>query len=278
MTRLRTISCLVCVFSAIALSAAYAQTGRKARILDASGVRSDISKVGFSSEDYKKFGYSPTNLIIATETFQYAIDLDGVKTITFTGTNSKPGVEVTYMWLGQERKLSGVLGYGEFTGESDFGQLKISAVNLRELIFADPPVALPENRKATIAENMKKYKALLTSKDGVETPVSYLERHIAYYSTEGYIIGGETIHAGRTNFAFQRGDSVITLEYDKLSSIEFGANETVKATLVNGNSADGTLSRGKDGVLGFRGFSDKGYFYIDVRSVKRIDFDKAAVK
>ena len=265
--------CLVAIlFLASTVIAQTSKVGRKASVEDAAGVRTELTGVRYEAvaKDIRG-GYGWGRLVVLADPLRFLIDVDEVKSIVKIA--GKDSWEIIYVWLDQERKIAGTLAAGEFVGDSDFGQVKIQAAKLRSLIFAHPPAALSDQTKASIAKELNKNRAKIVLANGTELVAGSVKRHFSYYSTEGYIIGGETRYSESSDFSFKRGESLITIEFGKLKSVEFGANDSVTVTLPNGSSASGTVGTGRNGFSGLSAVSDRGRFYVETRFVKRIDFE-----
>jgi hypothetical protein len=278
MTKYRNIPLLLSTILVLSLTA-FAQTNRRARLEDDSGVKTDVANLRFLADDQRDFspaaklyGY----LILSVEPLKFAIPLTDIKSITSTIDKGQKNFKVLYISWGQENKISGHI-YGEFVCNSNVGQLKIPGNKLKELLFIDPPVAT--GQKEMHDQSLKKNRATLVLQNGTEISVGYLERYYTYYSRERYIIGGEYVDAHKDDFPFQRGGSLLTLNFGELNSIEVGSGGAVSVKLRNGNSISGTLVlSGENGVIGFTGISDNGDVFIDVKSVKRIEFDNVGAK
>lgn len=245
-------------------STSAAEPKRKAVIEDTAGVKTDLLEVGFSG-NVRRFNSSYGSIAVLTKPLEVAIHLDNLKSIKTKGKEH----EITYIWLGQEKTLVGTLDAGEFSGKSEFGDIKMPTSKLKELVFSE----LPSTNWETVKKEMSKkptYTLMLT--DNTEVTVSDLRRHASYYSSEGYLIGGETRYSHYTDFCFKRGESEVTIEFAKLKSIEFGSEKTVTVTLASGTSAPGTLSSGRSGIDGFTGINEAGEFFVRPGSVKKIVF------
>jgi hypothetical protein len=246
------------------------QAKRKASAEDITGIKTELTGVGYEAAARNIRSYGWNRVVVLTNPLQFLIKLDDVKSIVKKATDSW---EVTYLWQNQERKISGKLAAGEFTGESDFGQVKISAAKLRSLIFTEPPIPLSEPDKTSLAKDLLRNRARIILANGTEIISGSLKRHFSYYSTAGYIIGGEMVHSESSDFSFNRGESLLTLDFGKLKSLEFGPDNTVTVALGNGNSANGTLAGGRNGMTGLSGMSDKGWFFVEIGFVRRIIFE-----
>ena len=268
MTRMRCLP-LALVLALSSISAARGdEAKRSATIEDTAGVKTEVTDLRFPRRP--RFRALWNGIGVSTKDFEVGISIDDLKSLLVKGDT----VEVTYEWLGQEKKLTGRLLSGQLRGGSDFGEFKIEASKLKKLTFASPPPPKSEEAKKKLAESRLRNRATLVLSDGTEVPVSDLRRHDRYYSTEGYIIGGSTRYVHYTDFRFKRGESLVTLEFSKLRSIEFGSENGVTVTLGNGKTATGTLpNEGGAGVDGFTGIYESGEFFIKPEFVKRILFD-----
>jgi hypothetical protein len=264
-------TCLIVVlFLASTILAQSSQPKRKASAEDTAGIKTELTGVRYEAAAKNIRSYGWNRIVVLTDPLQFLIKLDDVKSINKIANDSW---EVTYVWAGQEKRISGRLAAGEFTGESDFGQVKISATKLKSLIFGDPPIALSEQEKASLVKDLLRDRARVVLANGTDMAAASLRRNFSYYSTAGYIIGGEMVHSESSDFSFNRGESLLTLDFGKLKSLEFGGNSTVTVTLANGNSASGTMASGRNGITGFSGISDKGWFFVEREFVKRITFE-----
>ncbi len=127
----------VTILCAIMLSVHQAQADdakRTATILDSAGTVSEVTDLGFSAK-LQKFDNSHGQLAFSTDTFDIAVPLDNVINIEA----QEDSHTVTYMRRGKEVALTGNLFAGEFTGKSDFGDLKVHGSKLKSLKFNRPP-------------------------------------------------------------------------------------------------------------------------------------------
>lgn len=250
---------------------------RVAIITDTAGVSSEVTDLRFSEsgKELSHFYNSYGNVAVVTEKFQIAIPLNDLISIKIKDAKNKI-VEVTYQWLEKEKRITGILVSGKFTGKSDFGDVEVSTINLKELVFTDLPSPMTAEQKKELKERLNTFKATLLLKDETRVSVADLRRHDSYYSTEGYLIGGSTRYRHYTDFRFKRGESLLTVSFTKIKRIEFANKDSVVVTLKNGKSTTGTLSK-EDGaeVEGFTGLNESGNFFISSKHVKAVVFGSA---
>jgi len=236
---------------------------RTAVIVDKAGVTSDVTEISFSgdfSRFYKVFGKS---IVIGTKTFEIAIPICNLISVEVKGESA----EVRYQWMGYEKTISGELVSETFKGKTDFGEFKLNSSKLKRLTFKEGPTVVMKEEKPLA------YDATLVLTDGTKIPVANLKRHDSYWSSEGYLIGGRTRYHHYTDFRFLRGESLLTVPFENLKTIEFGPEGKVDVMLKNGKSATGKLSDEDDaGVDGFTGLCDEGEFFINPDHVKSIEF------
>jgi hypothetical protein len=182
---------------------------------------------------------------------------------------------VTYQWRGQQRTISGALD-ANFTGQSDFGSFELSSAKLRQLIFNGPSAAADLRPPALQGQIVT---ASVVLKNGTTIVMIGLQRHASYYSSEGYIAGGETRYNHYTDFRFLRGESLTTVEFAGIQKLEFSGADTVTVTLKNGHVATGKLS-GKDAARldGWTGETDQGLAFFAPDSVRAVEFGEITSK
>jgi hypothetical protein len=210
-------------------------------------------------EAARVFPGAPTESIeIHTGDYQLAIPLSQIISI-----QSKDAVfDIVYCWRGKEQKVSGTL-HCKFSDTADFGPFILEGSKLKHLTFQSPPPVESEPPPLKPAHSAK-----ISLKKGCEITLSSIVRHYSYYSTAGYLIGGETHHSYSTNFEFKRGESEAVVAFDALAKVEFGAEGSFTVTLKNGNSASGKHADG----YGWSGRCDKGMVYVPQGEIVRIEF------
>lgn len=234
---------------------------RIATMVDSSGVSSEVTDLYFSGK-MQRFHNAYKHIGLYEGPFELAIPLEGLVSIGVTENIHT----VNYLFRGKGVMAKGKLFPGEIKGESDFGEIKLSMAKLKSLVFNGPPKAIqrdftPHNFGALVLSN------------GARVNMDSLMRHDSYYSSEGYIVGGSTRYVHFRDIRFLRGESLLTVGFEKIKRIEFLNETEVSVTLHNGKKAAGKLSD-KPGakVVGFTGKSDKGKFYIEKKHVKSIEF------
>ena len=249
----------------VTMSAVTAQTEnakRTATVKDISGVTSDVTDLNFSGR-LQKFYNSYNCIALVANPCDVAIPIDNIISIE-PGENSHT---VRYLWRGEERTITGKLFEGHLTGKGDFGNFKLHTRALISVHFQQPPK--PEEKQEEVSDW-----ATLTLEDGTQiTSVDELKRHVSYYSTEGYLIGGSDQYLHYIDFRFLRGQSLSTLPFTVIKRIKFEGEKNVSVTLKNGKQASGTISTEQDNnIIGFTGLFEKGKFFVPKKRVKIIEF------
>lgn len=230
---------------------------RAATVIDTAGTTSEVTGLSFSAK-LQKFYSSYGRIAFSAEPFDIAVPMDRLVSIEAEGDKHT----ITYVWRGKEVSLTGSLFSGEFTGKSDFGDLKLSAGKLKSLKFdiAPKPADKPEKPSGV---------ATLTLADGTTVHVDSLKRRDSYYS----IMGRCTHYRRYTDFRFLRGDSLATVSFDKIKQIDLTGEKGVTVVLKNGKKASGTLSSEKGADIdGWTAVSEKGELFLSKKQVKAIDF------
>lgn len=238
---------------------------RTAVIVDKAGVTSEVTEISVSG-DFSRFDEaSGEGIVIGTKMFEIAIPIGNLISVEVKGKSA----EVRYQWMGYEKTISGELGSETFKGKTDFGEFKLNSGKLKRLTFKEGPTVMKEEKPLT-------YDATLVLTDGTKIPVANLKRHDSYWSSKGYLIGGRTRYYHYTDFSFLKGESLLTVPFENIKTIEFGPGSKVDVTLKNGKSATGKLSdEDNAGVDGFTGLCDEGEFFINPEHVKAIEFGAA---
>ena len=240
---------------------------RTAVVVDTTGQSTEVtdlySHMG-GGERYGFFGGSTPCLVVETGTFEIAIPLENLVSVARTGELST----VKYVLKSQEFTATGKLGSTDLTGKSDFGSLSISTAKIRRIDFKSPPTPGEEYEYKVSKPPVP---ATLTLLDDSVVPVTRLRRFYRYFSTFGYIMGGEWKPGTDEVIEFIRGESKSTVTMENIAKVEFGAGGALSITLRNGNSATGKLGSEKV-VEGFCGTFEKGYFFIDKKHIKSIQF------
>ena len=234
---------------------------RTATLVDTAGIASQVTGLGFSGS-FQKFYSSWGQLAIMAKPFDIAVPLDALVSVEARGN----GHIVTYLWQGKEVSLTGTLYSAEFTGKSDFGDIKLGVSKLKSLKFDQAPKS-PTEKPKTIN------RATLTLEDGTSVRVDDLRRHASYYSSEGYILGGSTRYLHYTDFRFLRGESLATVPFDTIKRIDLLGEKEVSVLLKNGNKATGTRSPNRDASIdGWTAVSATGNIFLGPGQVKAIEF------
>lgn len=254
-------SIALCAFGQIALGDTPAE--RTFTVVDGSETETEVTGLRFSGNDnFSRFDTTSGRIAVLTDIFQIAIPLENIVSIQ----SKEKEAEVTYVYLGDEKTITGTLEPGKFTGKSDFGDFELSSHDLTELKTSPPPSAKDDEEPPSLD-------VTLVLKDGTEVQVGKLKRHDRYYSTSGYLIGGSTRYPHYEDFRFLRGKSLATVQFSKIGSIDFGEKGAVTVTLKKGNKASGTISSDNDaGVHGFTGVNESGEFFIAPELVASIRF------
>lgn len=239
---------------------------RKVEIEDITGVKVEVASLRSYSGLKSKhvFPNAPTESIeVHTPDYWLAIPLGQVASIQSKGD----AFNIVYQWRGKEQKVLGTLDC-EFSDSADFGPFVLAGSKLKQLTFLSPPLA--ESEPPPIKPT---HTARISLKNGGDIAITSIARHYSYYSTAGYLIGGETHQSYATDFRFKRGDSDAAVTFDALSKLEFGADNTFTVTLRNGNSASGKAAD----VYGWSGRCDKGMVYVPQGAVIAIEFQGNAI-
>ena len=249
-----------------------AEDKRIAMVVDSAGVTTEVSDLRFSSDLTRGFLSAYSGVVVTVGLIQVAIDVADIRSIKGNGKK----LEIVLLRLGREATIVGELVQGNFTGKSDFGDVEIPISKVKELTYQIPPSEKSADEKKQLAERLSRSKAVLTLADETELSVSDLHRHDSYtVRSEGGIIfiGGSTRYKYYTDVRFKRGETLSTLEFSKLKSIEFKADQSLVVTVPSGATANVTRSN-EDGA-GFEGYSgicESGPFFIVPERVKRIVF------
>jgi hypothetical protein len=253
--------------AAILLVAVFAHTAvaqdvkRTAIVVDKAGVLSEVTDLSFSAK-LQQFDNSYGRIALFADPYDIAIPLDNLIAIEA----SADGYTVTYLWRGKECITTGKWFSGDFTGKSDFGDLKLHTSDLKSIKFDRPPTIKKEEEKDS---NL----ATLTLVNGARVTVNNLKRHNSYYSTAGYLIGGKICYVHYTDLRFLRGESLVTVGFEKIKRIEFTGEKGVSVTLKNGKKATGDISTVEGGtIVGFTGVFDKGELFIAKKHLRTIEF------
>ena len=185
---------------------------------------------------------------------------------------------VKYYLEGQKREIFGELrDLGAFEGKTDFGYFKLDMGKLRKLTFKDMP-SFSKSKKPP------SYDTIPVFTNGNRVPVADFRRFNTYCSSEGYVKGCGDRYKYFTDFRFLRGDSLQTVLFERIKTIEFNDSRfaghlqgNVTVTLKNGKSANGELTYDVHDadVDGYTGIYEKRDFpfFIDPDHVQSIIFD-----
>jgi hypothetical protein len=261
------------------------QHKRRAVVVDRSGVVSEVSELRLTEGydytynniwwgQYNSSTESYAKMAIETPPFYIAVLVRSLVSIDVKGKIWN----VTYRWDGCDKTISGnFAGGGSFTGKTDFGAFKLDSKNLKQLKFKGPPTSVAKGCR-------RPYDATLILRGGAKVPVADLRRFDNYCDSSGYIIGCRHVSRYYADVRFLRGDSVLTVPFDNISTIEFMnipedswnfTEGSVIVTLKNGKKATGKVPDKNDArIKGFIGMCDRGEFFIEPYHVQRILFGR----
>lgn len=257
---------------------------RSATVVDASGMTSEVKELNVEGE-YKNvfanifYGTQGRKIVMHKKPFYLGIPLSTIISIDV----KKKTCTVKYSIGYQEREISGeFIGFGAFSGKTDFGDFKLDMNKLKKLTFNERPSAA---KSETEANKSLTYDTTLLLKNGKRLPVANFERLDYYCSSAGYIMGCGDRYEHLDDFRFMRGESLQTVPFKDIRTIEFSNTEygglngdltgSVTVTLKNGKSASGKLTNEHSaGVDWYTGFYENGdfEFCMSPEHVKTIQF------
>jgi len=251
---------------------------RIAIIEDASGVITEVVNLKYGSGD---------GIPVITETITMIIPIKNLISIKREDETEKRVFLVKYCWAEKERTITGQFGYtGSFTGESEFGAFSMGASYsaLKQITFNQ------DAEKGTQKEvfNPDGY-LLLRNGDQVEfkdlrrTVLSDTKMKEVIDPLHYAVVSAGTYETQFKNFAFDRGESNMILDFKDIRSIVFGDKVTggwtgkypMTITLNNGNSTSGDFKRPELDLQGdpaYTGWLESGEFRIGRSKIKAIHF------
>lgn len=262
---------------------------RTAIVVDTSGMTSEVKELNVEGEYKDVFanifsstyshGIQRRKIVVNKKPFYLGIPLSSIISIDV----KKKTCTVKYSIGDQEREISGeFIGFGAFSGKTDFGDFKLDMNKLKKLTFKEPPSAA---KSETEANKLLTYDTTLFLKNGKRLPVGNFERLDYYCSSAGYIMGCGDRYEHLDDFRFMRGESLQTVPFKDIRTIEFSNTEygglrgdlagSVTVTLKNGKSAIGKLTDEHGaGVDWYTGFYENGdfEFCMSPQHVKTIQF------
>jgi hypothetical protein len=270
---MRVICAVFLVSSALSLAGVAIAEGQKrtAVVVDTAGQSTEVTDLQGRCDTARydaQFHSEPLFdqcVVVETGTFEIAIDLQNLLSVVPTGKLST----AKYVFRGQVFSATGNLQLATLTGTSDFGHFEIRTGSIKRIEFkeAPTPAEAKEARESAVP-------ATLSLVDGSLVPVTRLRRSIRYLGSAGYLGTGREMKTGTDeSIEFMRGESKTTVAMQEIAKVDFGANDAVSVTLKNGKNATGTLGRDPyDYSMGFCGTFERGYFFIDKKHVKSIEF------
>lgn len=271
---MRVICAVFLVSSAVSLAGVAIAEGQKrtAVVVDTAGQSTEVTDLQGRCDTARydaQFHSEPLFdqcVVVETGTFEIAIDLQNLLSVVPTGKLST----AKYVFRGQVFSATGNLQLATLTGTSDFGHFEIRTGGIKRIEFKEAPT--PAEAKEEGGESP--VPATLSLVDGSLVPVTRLRRSVRYVGSAGYLGGGREWKTGTDEvIEFRRGESKTTVAMQEIAKVEFGANDTVSVTLKNGKSATGKMASEPQQVSdGFCGTFERGYFFIDKKHVKSIEF------
>lgn len=257
----------------------HGQTNKRIAIIeDSSGVITEVVNLKCGSGD---------SIPVITETFTMIIPIENLISIKREDETEKKVFLVKYYWAGKERTIAGQFGYtGGFTGESDFGAFSMGAsyYALKQItfnqdaekgtqkeVFNPDGYLLLRNGDHVEFKDLRRTVLSETKRKEVIDPLHYAEVPAGTYETQ------------YKNFAFDRGESSLILDFKDIGSIVFGDEVTggwigkfpMTITLKNGNSTSGDFKRPEPDLQGdpeYTGWLESGEFRIVRSKIKAIHF------
>jgi hypothetical protein len=272
---------------------------RRAVVTDTSGVSTELAEVAAASptpgwqgvELLRHLTYRTRggHLVVYTKPFVLGIELRQVRSLRATGkrfeftelfqfepmtvvSQSSRGreFEVRYVWQGRDTVISAALAEGIITGKSDLGDFSLPTMQLRALTFRTPP----SSGAGESVPGPRAFDTVLILTDGTRVPVADLRRFTSYFSSKGYVSGGEMVRATARNLAVVRGESHTVVSFDNITTIESGRRDSVRVALKNGSTGTGTLPEsGEWAMPAFAGLCERGRFLLSREQVRSVQFD-----
>jgi hypothetical protein len=265
------------------------EANRKGVLIDEAKIKHSIiiDNINYFNDAQFKlnnFDKAPENsLVLNSEGFKVCIPLESIISIHETGEKanqySKSKIfNVSYLYNTEEVKITGHFGYNSFNGKEVIGSQKvdfsIKLSQISNLEFTDNPINIftisKKEKKGVPVRiklwNKKEYTVFLTSSPK------------GHYSTEGYIVGGQTYYTYEPWIMLKHGNNEVKIEYSNLRKITF--NKNTQYPNINRNYAavlkDGTKLISKDATMDqfvrFIGYGEFGKFYISALDILEIEF------
>jgi len=237
------------------------QEQRIAIIVDKAGVTTQVTNLSFRTGAawWDNVVDSSRILFVTSDFISIAIPIRSLISIE----KKESTAQIIYQVGGSEETITGSLGSGSLEGKSEFGSYELSLWDIKTLTFNRPPVinAKPQTFKA---------EAIIVLANGTRVSVAKLQRHDRTRGSLGFY--SDIL---REDFSFLRGNSVITVEFSNLKSIEFGPADSVTVTSKSGTIADGKMDYVRaSNIMGWVGVSEKGEIEISPKLVRLIEFSK----
>ncbi len=266
--------------------------GRIAKVTDRTGTSTLVSDLFLVTADgtFDKVHPRGQTIVLFGDRFAVAIPMESVISMTCKADKSKNRVsgyldDVTNCSAirrlrGRTETISGSIWGEKLTGKSDIGGFELALSKVRELSFE----AAPEEGPAE--EVVLDQRLVLT--DCTEVPVARLSRFASYCSSQGYLVGCETVFLRLQELPFLRGESLVTTSFADTQAIVFEAPASdlkwsnwqrtggVSVTLKNGRQVNGTISELPiHEIQGFTGVYEKGEFFVPGPFVKAVVFGES---
>ncbi len=281
----------VAVFMAAAFTLATSAWGdekkawqRDGTVKDNSGTSTEVRGIDVVEDDKRfgnladEFGYLPWSLTIQTSSFQTFVPLTAVVTFDRKG---KDLCEVTY--LNQQKQNVTVTGRVDklrIGGETDLGKFEIGMDHVAQLSFRDPPSAMSRS-KIEMDKNAARSATVFVASGETVTATDFRRhaRHVVSGVDNNYIPQKpwtETRNGLYRDFRFQRGESLVVVPFDKVSSITFPTKGAAKVTLKTGSDTELSIREdGENAITGFIFDAPDGIRYYPAKSVTKIVFPDA---
>ena len=259
--------CLAIFF--LTIGVLFAGTPKRTAILeDSASITSEVLYLTFTEESFGKVGrfnhiaMGPEigyrdRIAVIIPIFDVAIPIDSLITIVA----KENSVNVRYLWRGQEITISGQLEPGTFAGKSDFGNIALPTDRLQKLTFKEPAIATAKNE-------MTPFDIILILADGSKVPAANLESVVSFWPPLGWP-GRKHTYQTNNNISFQKGESTLTVDVERIKNIKFQSDKKISVTLKNGKTDIGILG---EEIEGFSGIFKRGGFFISLDHVKAIEF------
>ncbi len=271
-TRLTTALLLAVTAAGTPSSAGAEENSVTLHVTDRSNVKTEVTQPAIPDVN-RRFIDTTNRIAVTVKSIELAIPVPQLISIEYTGRDEGkeykvPLFDVKYHVGDDVETATGVLSLPSVTGDSVLGAFSLDVDKLQSVIFnhgqasgaKEQPATPPRPKAGT--QSPPRFTAAIELADGTVLQLDDVQRHASYYyqapAPVGFInTNSRTVYSNARNIILIRGDSTLTLGFERINGLTLSDDDQVSLVLSGGKKASATLSiedgQSLDGFNGRRG-------------------------